>query len=162
AAFAYGVPDIGLEPVDIVSGPGNVFVAAAKRVVSGLVGIDSEAGTTEILVIVDEHANAEYVAADLVSQAEHDEAAASVLVTDSDVIADQVRQYVATSVPHPRHATRVQEALSGPQSAIILVDDLTAAAQVSNAYGPEHLEIHTRANEAVLEQIVDAGAIFIG
>lgn len=162
AAFAYGVPDIDLAPVDVVSGPGNVFVAAAKRAVSGLVGIDSEAGTTEILVIADDSADPSFVAADLISQAEHDEAAASVLVTDSAELAARVREIVETNSPLTRHAVRVAQALSGPQSAIILVDDLLAAARVSNAYGPEHLEIHTRDDDAVLAQIDDAGAIFMG
>lgn len=162
AAFAYGVPSIGLEPVDVVTGPGNVFVAAAKRAVTGLVGIDSEAGTTEILVIADASANPEFVAADLVSQAEHDEAAASVLVTDSADFAAQVRDAVTRRVSTTRHAHRAQEALSGPQSAVILVDSLAEAARVSNAYGPEHLEIQTSQNDDVLAQISDAGAIFVG
>ena len=162
AAFAYGVPSIGLEPVDVVTGPGNVFVAAAKRAVTGLVGIDSEAGTTEILVIADASANPEFVAADLVSQAEHDEAAASVLVTDSADFAARVRDAVTRRVSTTRHAHRAQEALSGPQSAVILVDSLAEAARVSNAYGPEHLEIQTSQNDDVLAQISDAGAIFVG
>lgn len=162
AAFAHGVPSIGLEPVDMVTGPGNVFVAAAKRVVNGLVGIDAEAGTTEIMIIADETADAAFIAADLISQAEHDEAAASVLVTDSADYAAVVRAEVETRVAHTRHAERARQALSGPQSAVILVDDLTVAARVSNAYGPEHLEIQTRDDRAVLEQIESAGAIFVG
>ncbi|XPP25825.1 MAG: histidinol dehydrogenase [Leucobacter sp.] len=162
AAFAYGVPSIGLEPVDVVTGPGNVFVAAAKRAVTGLVGIDSEAGTTEILIIADATANADFVAADLVSQAEHDEAAASVLVTDSSEFADRVRDAVERRVSATRHSARIHEALSGPQSAVILVEDLTAAARVSDAYGPEHLEIQTSDDQAVLRNISDAGAIFLG
>lgn len=162
AAFAHGVPEIGLEAVDVVTGPGNVFVAAAKRVVSGLVGIDSEAGTTEILVIADAAAHPGFVAADLISQAEHDEAAASVLVTDSEEFARRVEQEVAARAAATRHAGRVAEALSGPQSAIVLVDDLRTAALVSNAYGPEHLEIQTRDDEGVLRDITDAGAIFLG
>ena len=162
AAFAHGVPEIGLDPVDVVTGPGNVFVAAAKRVVSGLVGIDSEAGTTEILVIADDSADARFVAADLISQAEHDEAAASVLVTDSAAFAASVQDEVALRAPGTRHAERVAVALAGPQSAVILVDDLATAARVSNAYGPEHLEIQTRDDEGVLADITDAGAIFLG
>lgn len=162
AAFAYGVPSIGLEPVDIVTGPGNVFVAAAKRTVTGLVGIDSEAGTTEILIIADDGADAGFVAADLISQAEHDEAAASVLVTDSEGFAANVRDEVAHRVASTHHSARAREALSGPQSAVILVDDLEAAARVSNAYGPEHLEIQTRDDGRVLAIIEDAGAIFLG
>ncbi|MGJ0204410.1 histidinol dehydrogenase [Leucobacter sp. gxy201] len=162
AAFAHGVPAIGLEPVDVVTGPGNVFVAAAKRVVSGLVGIDSEAGTTEILIIADGTADPAFVAADLISQAEHDEAAASVLVTDSEAFAARVSEEIARRAPRTRHADRVAIALGGPQSAIILVDDLATAARVSNAYGPEHLEIQTGDDEAVLGDISDAGAIFVG
>lgn len=162
AAFAYGVPSIGLEPVDVVTGPGNVFVAAAKRAVTGLVGIDSEAGTTEILIIADATANPEFVAADMLSQAEHDEAAASVLVTDSPQFAAQVRHSVTRRVAHTRHSDRAREALSGPQSAVILVDSIEDAAKVSNAYGPEHLEIHTSDNDRVVSLIDDAGAIFVG
>lgn len=162
AAFAHGVPEIGLDPVDVVTGPGNVFVAAAKRVVSGLVGIDSEAGTTEILVIADDSADPRFVAADLISQAEHDEAAASVLVTDSADFAERVQREVAKRAPLTRHAERVAVALAGPQSAVILVDDLATAVRVSNAYGPEHLEIQTRDDEGVLAGITDAGAIFVG
>jgi len=162
AAFAHGVPEIGLEPVDVVTGPGNVFVAAAKRVVNGLVGIDSEAGTTEILVIADDTADPRFVAADLISQAEHDEAAASVLVTDSADFAGRVRAEVGARAPRTRHAERVRAALGGPQSAVILVDDLAAAARVSNAYGPEHLEIQTRDDAGTLARISDAGAIFLG
>lgn len=162
AAFAYGVPSIGLEPVDVVTGPGNVFVAAAKRAVNGVVGIDSEAGTTEILVIADESASAEFVAADLVSQAEHDEAAASVLVTTSESFARDVAGVAGRRAEVTQHSERVKQALSGQQSAIILVDDLAQAAHVSNAYGPEHLEIQTTSNSAVLDQIENAGAIFLG
>lgn len=162
AAFAHGVPEIGLEPVDVVTGPGNVFVAAAKRVVSGLVGIDSEAGTTEILIIADDSADPSFVAADLISQAEHDEAAASVLVTDSESLAERVVAEVARRSPATAHADRVATALGGPQSAIVLVDDMEFAARVSNAYGPEHLEIQTGDDDAVLADISDAGAIFVG
>lgn len=162
AAFAHGVPEIGLESVDVVTGPGNVFVAAAKRVVSGLVGIDSEAGTTEILVIADDSADPRFVAADLISQAEHDEAAASVLVTDSAAFAERVQREVELRAPRTAHAERVAVALGGPQSAVILVDSLAEAVRVSNAYGPEHLEIQTRDDEAVLAGITDAGAIFVG
>ncbi|NLB46883.1 MAG: histidinol dehydrogenase [Microbacteriaceae bacterium] len=162
AAFAHGVPTIGLDPVDVVAGPGNIYVAAAKRAVSGLVGIDSEAGTTEILVIADGSADASFIAADLISQAEHDEAAASVLVTDSPELAQRVSTAIQQQAPLTRHAARVAEALSGPQSAIILVDGLQAAAEVSNAYAPEHLEIQTAEDEAVLAQITNAGAVFLG
>lgn len=162
AAFAHGVESIGLAPVDKISGPGNVFVAAAKRVVNGIVGIDSEAGTTEILVIADHTADPRFVAADLISQAEHDEAAASVLVTDSSEFAERVIAEIAQRSAGTQHAERVATALGGPQSAVILVDDLATAARVSDAYGPEHLEIQTRDDDAVLANISDAGAIFVG
>ncbi|NIH52753.1 histidinol dehydrogenase [Lysinibacter cavernae] len=162
AALAYGVPELDLEPVDVVTGPGNIFVAAAKRVVNGVVGIDAEAGTTEILVIADDSANPDYVAADLISQAEHDEAAAAVLVTSSARLATTVVDALERLVPLAENEARVRAALGGPQSAVILVDDLDAAVQVSNAYGPEHLEIHTSENERLVGEIRNAGAIFVG
>ena len=161
-ALAYGVPSLGLDPVQVITGPGNVFVAAAKRIVRGRTGIDSEAGPTEILVIADGSADAGFVAADLVSQAEHDELAAAVLVTDSLELADAVREQLAAAAASTRHATRVGIALDGVQSAIVLVDDMQAAADFSNAYGPEHLEIQTADSDAVLGLIHSAGAIFMG
>jgi len=161
-AFAYGVPGIGLEPVQRVTGPGNVYVAAAKRLVQGVTGIDAEAGPTDILVIADDAADADLVAADLVSQAEHDELAASVLVTDSAEFADRVRDRLEVRVAATKHATRVRTAVEGVQSAIVLVDDLERAADFSNAFGPEHLEIQVRDPDAVLAHIENAGAIFIG
>ena len=161
-AFAWGVPAIGLEPVQVITGPGNVFVAAAKRLVRGQVGIDSEAGPTEILIIADASADARLVAADLISQAEHDELASVVLVTDSAELADKVRVDVESLAAQTRHADRVREALSGPQSAIVLVSDLQTAADFSNAYGPEHLELQVADTDAVLSMIDSAGAIFMG
>ncbi|SEC28561.1 histidinol dehydrogenase [Paramicrobacterium humi] len=161
-ALAYGVPDIDLRPVDVVTGPGNIYVAAAKRLVRGQVGIDSEAGTTEILVIADGTAKASLIAADLVSQAEHDEAAASVLVTDSPALARDVALELEGLVERTENGERVRAALSGPQSAIVLVDDVVLAADFSNAYGPEHLEIHTHDPRATLQHITSAGAIFLG
>ena len=161
-ALAYGVAELGLAPVDVITGPGNVYVAAAKRLVKGQVGIDAEAGPTEILVIADASADAEIVAADLVSQAEHDELAAAVLVTDSAPLAEAVAQALSRLVPDTRHATRVATALRSQQSAIVLVDDLSMAARVSNAYGPEHLEIQTADPEALLAEIHSAGAVFLG
>ena len=161
-AFAWGVPAIGLEPVQVITGPGNVFVAAAKRLVRGQVGIDSEAGPTEILIIADASADARLVAADLISQAEHDELASVVLVTDSAELADKVRLDVESLAAQTRHADRVREALSGPQSAIVLVSDLQTAADFSNAYGPEHLELQVTDTDAVLSMIDSAGAIFMG
>lgn len=161
-ALAWGVEDLGLEPVQVITGPGNIYVAAAKRVVRGQTGIDSEAGTTEILVIADAAANARYVAADLVSQAEHDEAAASLLVTDSPEFAARVTAELEPLVAATRHSERVRTALGGPQSGVVLVDDLAAAAAFSNAYGPEHLELQTADPDAVLALIQNAGAIFVG
>jgi histidinol dehydrogenase len=161
-ALAYGVPDLTLDPVEVITGPGNVYVAAAKRLVRGVVGIDSEAGPTEILVIADRFANPAIVAADLVSQAEHDELAAAVLVTPSLEFADAVREHLARLSSTTRHSARVIEALSGQQSAVVLVNDLRAAAAFSNAYGPEHLEIQTAEPGEVLDLIESAGAIFLG
>ncbi|UOE44880.1 histidinol dehydrogenase [Agromyces larvae] len=161
-AFAYGVPDLGLEPVQRVTGPGNVYVAAAKRAVAGVTGIDAEAGPTDIVVIADAAADAEFVAADLLSQAEHDELAASVLVTDSAELAADVDRRLETRAAATRHAERAASALGGPQSAIVLVDDLAQAADFVNAFAPEHLEIQVADPDAVLARIENAGAIFIG
>jgi histidinol dehydrogenase len=161
-ALAYGVPDAGLAPVQIITGPGNIYVAAAKRLVRGVVGIDAEAGTTEILVIADASANPEFVAADLLSQAEHDEAAASVLVTDSVELAEATAAALEKQVAATANSERARTALAGPQSAIMLVDDEAAAAAISNAYGPEHLELQTADTAATLARITDAGAIFLG
>lgn len=161
-AFAYGVPDLGLDPVQRVTGPGNVFVAAAKRVVAGVTGIDAEAGPTDILVIADDSADADFVASDLVSQAEHDELAAAVLVTDDAAFADRVRERLAVRADATRHSGRVRTALTGQQSAVVLVDDLERAADFANAFGAEHLEIQVRDADATLARIENAGAIFIG
>jgi histidinol dehydrogenase len=161
-AFAHGVADIGLEPVDVVTGPGNIYVAAAKRVVRGVTGIDSEAGTTEILVIADARADARLVAADLVSQAEHDEMAASVLVTDSPELARAVDAEVEALAATTGHSARVGQALTGPQSAILVVDDLATACRYSDAYGPEHLSVQTTDPDALLPHLHSAGAIFLG
>ncbi|TBN56561.1 histidinol dehydrogenase [Glaciihabitans arcticus] len=161
-ALAWGVPDLGLDPVQVITGPGNVYVAAAKRLVRGVAGIDSEAGPTEILIIADATANPYLVAADLISQAEHDELAAAVLVTDSEQLAESVRAELETLAIATHHAVRVREALDGVQSAIVLVDSLGDAAAFSNAYGPEHLEIQTEQPGSVLDLIDNAGAIFLG
>jgi histidinol dehydrogenase len=159
-AFASGVASLGLEPVDVVTGPGNNFVAAAKRAVGGRVGTDSEAGATEILVVADESADPRLIAADLISQAEHDEQASAVLVTASESLADAVREETAARATRTRHALRVETALRGPQSAIVLVDDLAAAVDFSNAYAPEHLELHLV--DPRPEEFVHAGAVFVG
>jgi len=161
-AFANGVAEIDLDPVDVITGPGNIYVAAAKRIVRGTTGIDSEAGPTEILIIADASANARFVAADLISQAEHDELAAVVLVTDSEEFAQRVATELVTLSATTHHGARVREAIAGQQSAIVLVADLAAAAVFSNAYGPEHLEIQTEQPGIVLDAIENAGAIFLG
>ena len=161
-AFAYGVEELGLDPVQLITGPGNVYVAAAKRLVRAHTGIDSEAGPTEILVIADAAANARIIACDLISQAEHDELAAAVLVTDSVDLAERVEAELGQLVVATLHSERVRAALTGVQSAVVLVDDLGAAAEFSNAYGPEHLEIQTAEPGAVLDLIESAGAIFLG
>lgn len=161
-AFAHGIPGIGLDPVDVITGPGNVFVAAAKRAVAGLVGIDSEAGPTEILVIADAAADPDLVAADLVSQAEHDVLAAAVLVTDSPALAEAVAAAVDRRAATTFHADRVRVSLAAPQSGIVLVDDLTAAVAVSNAYAPEHLEVQTADPWPLVAQLTEAGAVFVG
>jgi len=161
-ALAYGVPGLSLDPVQLITGPGNVYVAAAKRLVRGQAGIDSEAGPTEILVIADATADAFLVASDLLSQAEHDELAAAVLVTDSEDLAERVLAEVERLTPAARHAERIEVALRGQQSAIVLVDDMEGAAGFSNMYGPEHLEIQTAEPGAVLDLIESAGAIFLG
>ena len=162
AAMAFGIPEIGLSPVAVVTGPGNIFVAAAKRALLGRIGIDSEAGTTEILVIADSTANPAFVAADLISQAEHDEAAASVLVTDSSEFADRVQLELMRQLELTEHVERVRSAVTGQQSAIVLVEDLDAAARFANFYATEHLELHTRNNHEVLGVITNAGAVFMG
>lgn len=159
-ALAHGVPALGLDPVDVVTGPGNNFVAAAKRAVAGLVGTDAEAGATEILIVADDSADPRLIAADLISQAEHDEQASAVLVTPSARLADAVVAEVGPRAAATRHAERVAVSLGGPQSAIVLVDDLAAATAFSNAYAPEHLELHLE--DARPEDFVHAGAVFVG
>jgi histidinol dehydrogenase len=161
-ALAHGVPSLSLDPVQLITGPGNVYVAAAKRLVRGRAGIDAEAGPTEILVIADDTADPYLVATDLLSQAEHDELAAAVLVTDSPEFAERVLAEVERLTPTARHAERIEVALRGQQSAVVLVDDLEGAARFSNTYGPEHLEIQTAEPGLVLDLIDSAGAIFLG
>lgn len=151
-----------LEPVDMITGPGNIFVTAAKRLVRGVVGIDSEAGPTEIAIVADAQANPVWIAYDLISQAEHDVLAASVLITDSEELAQRVNEEVAARYSVTRNADRVSEALKGQQSGIVLVDDLPTAVIVADAYAAEHLEIHTAEPHKVAEQIRNAGVIFVG
>jgi histidinol dehydrogenase len=160
AMFAYGGGVC--EPVDLVTGPGNIYVTAAKRLVRGIVGIDAEAGPTEIAILADDTADPVHVAADLISQAEHDPAAASVLVTDSSGLADAVDLELARQVLETKHAGRITAALTGPQSGVVLVDDLAAGLAVVDAYAAEHLEIQTRDADAWAAKVRNAGAIFVG
>jgi histidinol dehydrogenase len=162
AAFGYGIREIDLAPVRMVTGPGNIYVAAAKRALRGLIGIDSEAGPTEILIIADKSANPASVAADLISQAEHDENAAAVLVTDSRELIAAVQSELDIQVAKTSNIDRVKVALAGVQSALVLVPDLEIAVAVSNEYATEHLEIQTADPQALLPKITNAGAIFLG
>jgi histidinol dehydrogenase len=149
-------------PVDLITGPGNIWVTAAKRLVRGVVAIDAEAGTTEIAVLADETADPAHVAADLISQAEHDPAAASVLVTDSEPLAKAIDDELARQVAATKHRDRVRTALTGPQSGVVLVDDLAHGLRVVDAYAAEHLEIQTRDARQVAMRVRNAGAIFVG
>ncbi|RJK92960.1 histidinol dehydrogenase [Vallicoccus soli] len=160
AMLAYGAG--ACRPVDIVTGPGNVWVAAAKRLVRGVVGIDSEAGPTEIAVLADDSADPAHVAADLISQAEHDVVAAAVLVTDSPALADAVVAELEVQVPQAKHAERIRQALAGRQSAVVLVDDLEAGLRVVDAYAAEHLEVQTRDARRWAYRVRNAGAVFVG
>ncbi|MGB7982666.1 MAG: histidinol dehydrogenase [Candidatus Nanopelagicales bacterium] len=165
ALFAYGAPledGTVCRPVDLVTGPGNIWVTAAKRLLKGRIGIDSEAGPTEIAILADATADAEVVAADLISQAEHDVIAASVLVTTSVKLAADVAAALEVQVAATKHSLRIREALSGTQSAIILVDSIRDGLTIVNAYAAEHLEIHTKDARAVAMQVRNAGAIFVG
>ncbi|REK70382.1 histidinol dehydrogenase [Aeromicrobium endophyticum] len=165
AMFAYGAAsDDGIDcrPVNLITGPGNIYVAAAKRHLQGTVSIDSEAGPTEIAVIADRSADAAFVAADLISQAEHDPMAASVLITDSETLADAVDAELAAQIGSAKHAERIRTALEGVQSATVLVRDVDQAVDVANGYAAEHLEVQTADSSAVAARIVNAGAIFVG
>jgi histidinol dehydrogenase len=162
ALMAYGATDVEIEPVYLVTGPGNMYVTAAKRMLKGLIGIDSEAGPTEIAILADDSANPDFVAADLISQAEHDEVAASVLVTDSEELIKNVRASLERLVPLNMNKDRIRIALTGQQSAFVLVDDLDHGLKVVDAYAAEHLEIHTRNASEVARQVNNAGAIFVG
>ncbi|MFW0792946.1 histidinol dehydrogenase [Gordonia sp. CPCC 205515] len=165
ALLAYGGEDtdgVTLDPVDLITGPGNIYVTAAKRLCRSVVGIDSEAGPTEIAILADDSADAGILASDLISQAEHDVLAASVLVTDSADLADAVDTALDAQVAATKHRERVTTALSGKQSGIVLVDDLEAGLAVVDAYAAEHLEIQTRDAAAVADRVHNAGAIFVG
>ncbi len=162
AAFAFGIPELGLNPVEMVTGPGNVYVAAAKRALRDVIGIDSEAGPTEILILADETANASFIAADLISQAEHDVNAAAVLVTDSKDLIDAVEAELQSQIMTSVNKDRIEASLDSIQSALVLVRDLDTGIAVANAYATEHLEIQTRDPQLVAKRVTNAGAIFIG
>ncbi len=164
AMLAYGVqlPEGECRPVDLVTGPGNIYVTAAKRALQGIIGIDSEAGPTEILILADHSADPAHVAADLISQAEHDELAAAVLVTDSQELVNAVEQALAQQVPLTKHSERIETALRGVQSAIVLVADIEQGLAVVDAYAAEHLEIHVENAREVARRVKHAGAIFVG
>ncbi|HZB30407.1 MAG TPA: histidinol dehydrogenase [Streptosporangiaceae bacterium] len=160
AMFAYGTEEC--PAVDLVTGPGNIWVAAAKRLLKGIVGIDAEAGPTEIAILADATADPVHVAADLISQAEHDTLAAAVLITDSTELADQVEVELERQVPRTKHAARITAALAGRQSGIVLVDGIDAGLRVADAYAAEHLEIQTARAREVAARVRNAGAIFVG
>lgn len=165
AAFAYGVrngSDEILTPVDLVTGPGNIYVAAAKRALRGKIGIDSEAGPTEIAIVADSTAKANEVAADLISQAEHDTIAASVLITDSEELVSEVQIEIAKRAAQTKHSARVSEALRGVQSVIVLTDDLQHSLDIANAYAAEHLELQVSDPQSASKEIRNAGAVFLG
>ncbi len=166
AMFAYGARDASgatvCEPATLVTGPGNIYVAAAKRLLKGLIGIDSEAGPTEIAILADDCADPDLVAVDLISQAEHDEMASAVLVTDSVRLAEDVERILEARVGATKHSARVRVSLGGQQSAIVLVDSVNDGIRVVDAYAAEHLEIQTRDAPEVAARIRNAGAIFVG
>ncbi|MGA4691437.1 MAG: histidinol dehydrogenase [Rhodococcus sp. (in: high G+C Gram-positive bacteria)] len=165
ALLSYGGTDTDgaeLAPVDMITGPGNIYVTAAKRLCRAVVGIDAEAGPTEIAILADHTADAVHVAADLISQAEHDVMAASVLVTTSTDLADAVDTALAAQLELTKHRERVTTALSGSQSGIVLVDDIEQGLKVVNAYAAEHLEIQTENASEVAARVRSAGAIFVG
>ncbi|CAN2236800.1 histidinol dehydrogenase [Candidatus Planktophila dulcis] len=161
ALFGYGVKGVA-QKCDLVTGPGNIYVAAAKRALRGVIGIDSEAGPTEIAILADESALAADVAADLISQAEHDVIAAAVLVTTSTQLAKDVEAELEKRVAATKHSERIRSALTGIQSAIALVDSIEQGLDVVNAYAAEHLEIQTRNASRDAAQVRNAGAVFIG
>ena len=165
ALLAHGGVDTDgaeLAPVDLVTGPGNIYLTAAKRLLRGLIGIDSEAGPTEIAVLADETADPKHVAADLISQAEHDTLAASVLVTTSEELADAVDAELARQVSLTKHSERIGTALRGKQSGCVLVSTVDDGLRVVDAYAAEHLEIQTADARAVAARVRNAGAVFVG
>lgn len=161
ALFGYGMKGL-CEKCDLVTGPGNIYVAAAKRALRGIIGIDSEAGPTEIAILADDTALASDVASDLISQAEHDVIAAAVLVTPSEKLAREVEAELESRISRTKHSERIRTALSGVQSAIALVDSIEQGIDVVNAYAAEHLEIQTAQSSQDAQRIRNAGAVFIG
>jgi histidinol dehydrogenase len=159
AMFAYGTDDCA--PADVITGPGNVYVAAAKRVLQGVVGIDGENGPTEIAIIADAAANPAFIAADLIGQAEHDENAACLLITTDPELLPKVDAELDRQIPLTKHQERVVTALES-QSGYVLADDIDAAIAISDAWAPEHLEIQTDNSKMVSARIQNAGAIFSG
>jgi histidinol dehydrogenase len=159
AMFGYGSGECA--PTDAVTGPGNVYVAAAKRLLQGRVAVDAEAGPTEVAVIADDSADADLIAADLIAQAEHDPLAACLLISTDPGLADRVDSALSAAVPQARHSERVAAALAG-QSACVLTDDVDAALAVSDAWAPEHLEIQTRNGAVLARRVRNAGAVFVG
>jgi histidinol dehydrogenase len=159
AMFAYGTGEC--PPVDVITGPGNVYVAAAKRILQGQTGIDGENGPTEIAIIADHTADPAFVAADLIGQAEHDELAACLLITTDPGLPAKVDKELARQLPATKHKDRVETALRG-QAAYVLTDDIAAARAVSDAWAPEHLEVQTEDAAKVAAEIRNAGAIFVG
>lgn len=147
---------------DMVTGPGNVYVTAAKRRLRNVIGIDAEAGPTEIAILADDTADPEHVAADLISQAEHDTLAASVLITPSEELADAVDERLRGRVPATKHAERIRTALTGEQSGCVLVSSLAEGVRVVDAYAAEHLEIQTAEASRIAAEVRNAGAIFVG
>lgn len=159
AALAYGTSSI--ERVDKIVGPGNIFVAMAKKLVFGAVDIDMIAGPSEVLVIADERANAKYVAADLMSQAEHDPMAAAILITTSSELANAVISQIETQIKElPRHDI-IDKSLE-KYGSIVIVDSLDEAVELSNKIAPEHLELSVENPFELLSKVNNAGSIFLG
>jgi histidinol dehydrogenase len=161
AMFAYGVPG-ECEPVDLVTGPGSVYTNAAKRLLRGVVGADAEAGPSEVAILADETADPAHLAADLISQAEHGEQSASVLVTTAEPLLSAVDDALGRQLAETKHQGRIMAALTGRQSGAVLVDDLEAGLAVVDAYASEHLEIQARGAPELAGRVRHAGAIFVG
>jgi histidinol dehydrogenase len=159
AMFAHGTDDC--PPVDVITGPGNVYVAAAKRILQGVVGIDGENGPTEIAIIADQTADPKFVAADLIGQAEHDELAACLLITTDPSLPARVDAELHRQLPLTKHRKRVETALGG-QAGYVLADGISAALAISDAWAPEHLEVQTADAAKVAAKVQNAGAIFVG